>query len=50
MTERLSMRIGRHGPLSGSPVGIVGTSEEVEAFSFPSYIFTMRQRRKLSEY
>ena len=29
MTERLSTYIGRRGPLSGSPVSIVGTSEEV---------------------
>ena len=48
-TERLSTHIGRHGPLSGSPVSIVGTSEEVRGI-FLSILYFHNERRKLSEY
>ena len=49
MTERLSTHIGRCGPLSGSPVSIVGTSEEVGGI-FLFILYFHNERRKLSEY
>ena len=49
MTERLSMHVGSHGPLSGSPVSIVGTSEAVGGI-FLSILYFHSERRKLSEY